>query len=179
MDTNCTHYSTSAKVAQDLPSAWADWLRKFEPFGWFVTPTFKVDVSQDFADRQYRGWVRSINEALYGRRYRQRGLGITHIRATERQKRGVIHFHCLLDVECLKLHRKTFEHVWELQSLGTNGFMRIYPYDASLGAVHYLGKYVSKNGNMDLWLRPSLYKDIVSPLPSLFQGLPPTLDSTT
>jgi hypothetical protein len=164
--------TSSQNTCQSLSNTYADWLRKFEPYGWFVTATFKCEVTEDLGVRQYLKWIRKLNEELFGRRYKEKGLGITHVRATERQKRGVIHFHALLGADVLKLRRKSCEAAWESQSYNTNGYMRIIPYDASRGAVRYLGKYVSKEGNLDIFLSPILYKRIVNPYPYL-QGMNP------
>jgi hypothetical protein len=162
-----SNHTTNSPLNQSLSIAWGDWLETFEPYGWFVSATFLRQVEEGFADRQYLQWIRKINIALFGRRYSQRGLGITHVKSTEWQKRGVIHFHMLLGWEVRKLHRKTWEKVWQEQSIETNGFMRIYPHDVQSGARYYVTKYVSKGGKVDIFVKPILYKNLVTPCPSL------------
>jgi hypothetical protein len=167
------NYTSIPPFSKQLSSEMADFLRKFEPWGWFVTATFKVEVSPDFAYRQLKKWIRTLNISLYGRRYRERRRGVTYAVAVEYQKRGVIHFHLLVSADVLKLRRMTWEGIWEKQYSVTNGFMRIYPYDGRLGAVGYLGKYLSKGGDIDIHVSPRLYEYISSRPPTLFQVNPP------
>jgi hypothetical protein len=170
-NTNCT---SLVGQNQSLPDAWADFLRRFEPYGVFATLTFHTDVTEDLAERQYKRWIRAINTELFGRRYREDGLGITHVKCLERTKQGRIHFHCLLDAHTSKLPCDWLDFTWQGLSKSTNGFGRIRPYLPSLGAVGYLGKYVGKGGNVDVFLRPSLYKELHNPTPCLV-GEPPYL----
>jgi len=63
----------------------------------------------------------------------------------------VLHFHCLVGSPLLyKLDRKHFMKLWETDgNMGNkivNGFVRIYEFDPSRGAVSYLSKYVLKDG---------------------------------
>lgn len=136
-------------MIEDLHETWVEFIEKFEPFSWYLTLTFREEVHPEQADRRYRRFVRKINEALYGKRYREKGKGITHIRAQEWQKRGVLHFHALM-TNTWKLRRLTWMDVWNEE----NGFARIERYDSQLGARWYLGKYVIKKGEIDIYLPP-------------------------
>lgn len=157
-----SNYSTSnlVSVATNLHDAWADWLRKFEPYDWFSTLTFKENINVTTADTQYHRWIRQINEFAFGRRYKEKGQGITHIRAIEYQKRGVVHFHVLIGNLPFNLNRKAFEQVWETQH-SNNGFANTYSYDPQLGAVGYLGKYITKGGQIDVYLPPWRYERVI------------------
>lgn len=142
-----------------LHDAWADWLRSFEPYDWYTTLTFKNSLHIDQALKQYSIWIHRLNDYIFGKRYRETGKGIISIRAAEYQKRGVLHFHLLLGNLPYNLHRKSWEQVWEIQH-SNNGFANTYPYDQQLGACGYLGKYISKGGELDIFLPPWLLERI-------------------
>lgn len=142
-----------------LQDEWARWIAE-QPWQWYVTLTFasedphaftaKAEVKHcEFAQRCYRRWIRSINEERFGKRFRRKGHGVSHVQAIELQKRGVAHFHALLDgVEPLEYgiaHEK-----WP------HGMAWIKPYEADKGGASYLSKYVSKGGELDMWLSPQM-----------------------
>ena len=142
-----------------LQDEWARWIAD-QPWQWYVTLTFASDDPNafttkaetkhcEFAQRCYRRWIRVLNERRFGKRFRKKGLGISHVQAIELQKRGVAHFHALLDgVEPLeyKLAHEEWPH----------GIAWIRPYDAEKGGAGYLSKYVSKGGELDMWLAPQM-----------------------
>jgi len=105
-----------------LQEGWIEFVSKFEPFELYCTLTFIEDIHPEQADRRYKRFIRKINESLYGRRYREQGKGIYWVKALEYQRRDVI------------------------QSERGNGMARIDKYNPTLGARHYLSKYVSKSG---------------------------------
>ena len=135
-----------------LQDAWTGFIGRFEPFDWYLTLTFREEIHPELADRRYRRFVRQINEALFGRRFREKGKGIYHVKASEYQKRGVLHFHSLMGGGVWKLRRLTFMDMW----FNDNGISRIESYDPKRGAKGYLSKYVTKGGELDLFVSPSL-----------------------
>jgi hypothetical protein len=69
-------------------------------------------------------------------------------RALEYQKRGVLHYHALVWFGGgQELRRLSFMDRWYALA---GGFARIVAYDPARGAGFYLGKYVSKGGEVDL-----------------------------
>jgi len=149
-------------LKQDLQKAWLHFIRKYDPYSWFTTLTFKDSIHKTTADKRFKRWITNINEALYGNRFRKRKLGISWIRAMERQKRGVVHFHALIrSPEMYKLKRLDYMKLWENNCTNTdsviNGFARIYKYDPSQGASAYCSKYVTKGfDNLDIYIAPPL-----------------------
>lgn len=100
---------------------------------WFVTQTFKSYVNPLTAVRMNEQWIARLNVAIGGHRLRW-------VRATEWQRRQVIHFHQLVLVCDSELpSRKRWEHRWK--SVG-GGLSRIY--DADRKAAPYLAKYLNK-----------------------------------
>jgi len=148
-----------------LNEAWGQFIGKFEPYHWYSTFTFKDEVSQGRAEKQYHRIIRHINESLYGRRYRDKGLGVTWVKAIERQKRGVLHIHALIGGEVWRLRRFTFMDVWREgayfsngKRFQANGFAKIEKYKRELGARHYLSKYVTKGGELDIFVPEHAYE---------------------
>jgi len=101
-------------LKQDLQKAWLHFIRKYDPYSWYVTLTFKDSIHKTTADKRFKRWITNINEALYGNRFRKRKLGVSWVRAMERQKRGTIHFHALIrSPEMYKLKRLDYMKLWE------------------------------------------------------------------
>jgi len=123
-------------------------MKIFEPFEWYLTLTFREVTHPEQADRRYLRFARNINEALFGKRFREKGQGVYHVRALEWQRRDVIHFHSLMGGGVWKLRRLSFMDLWDEE----NGFARIEAYDPMRGARGYLSKYVLKRGEIDIYL---------------------------
>jgi len=160
---------SSGFVKVDLKEAWVEFIKRYEPFTWYVTLTFQEPKHPESADKAFFRWIRHINESLYGRRYRERKKGVTWFKCLEYQKRDVIHFHCLLaDPHLYKLKRLDFMKAWEYNCHPrkawaydsnpdielVNGYARIFKYDATRGAVNYCSKYVLKGGEIDAYISP-------------------------
>ncbi len=99
---------TSAKVAvanptapastRALPSLHEGWLELVGrvKWDWMGTLTFPDVVDSRTADRVFKVWVSKANRAAYGRRWLKHKQGVQWVRASERQIRGVLHYHVLL-----------------------------------------------------------------------------------
>jgi len=150
-------FDGSIKVG--LKEAWVEFIKRFEPYTWYVTLTFKEPKHPESADKACLRWITHINLCLYGRRYRERKKGVTYIKCMEYQKRDVIHFHCLIgDPHLYKLKRLDFMKAWESDCYRSkelvNGYARIDEYNAARGAVNYCSKYVLKGGEIDVYISP-------------------------
>ena len=139
-----------------LKDAWIKLIRRIEPFQWFCTFTFREEVHPEQADRRYKRFIHQVNEYYFGKRYREKGLGCYHVRALEMQKRGVIHFHSLIGGAIKPEHRFYFMEFWNRD----NGFARIFPY-ISARAPAYVRKYVSKGGQIDIFLSPWKKREVL------------------
>jgi len=144
----------------ELYEGWVGFIERFEPYHWFVTLTFKDDVTNVRANKQFARFMRRLNEALYGRRYREKGLGLPYVNARERQKRGTPHFHTLIGGDVWKLRRMIYKELWEGWNgkiFTRNGMARVLPYDREQGARMYVSKYVLKGGEIDVNIPPYMY----------------------
>jgi len=128
---------------------WASWL---DTFKWetYLTLTFKSDTAPEQAGKEYGRYIRFINETIFGKRYRRKGNGISWVSAIEHQRRGVIHFHCLMDGTA-KLRYDVLHGLWKKVSDNT-GFSWIESYKPGVGATGYLSKYVTKGGELDIYI---------------------------
>ncbi len=55
-----------------LCESWAEFIEKFEPFSWYLTLTFREEIHPEQANMRYMRFVRRLNEAIYGKRYREK-----------------------------------------------------------------------------------------------------------
>ena len=131
------------------------------PWDWYVTFTFAGEVYPYLAVQYYTTWADQLAAEV--------GLVMTHARALEFQKRGVIHFHALIWNVGRYTSRKEWEGKWTalgrpsrakdhrpckdagcLMCRDGPGWAKILPYDRTKGAAHYLPKYVAKDGEVDM-----------------------------
>jgi len=57
-----------------LGGGWVQMANRYEPWWWYLTLTFKYFVSQEYALRQFRCFIRLMNERrVFGKRYRGNG----------------------------------------------------------------------------------------------------------
>jgi len=144
-----------------LEDSWVEFIERFQPYHWFVTLTFKDDLSNARANKIVARFLRGMNEDLFGKHYRDKGLGLPYINARERQRRGTPHFHMLVGGDCWKLKRMKYKDLWEGWN-GRNftryGMARILPHDREQGARMYVSKYVTKGGEIDVNIPPYMYE---------------------
>lgn len=129
-----------------------EWLKLLMPveWQWFVNLTFREETHPEAADKKYRRFINLLNRDLYGRRYLERGEGLTWVRGLEWQRREVVHFHALFaDAENIDNKLGRFDQMRRWESLA--GIARIYPIDDKQEAViRYVTKYVVKGGEIDV-----------------------------
>jgi len=117
---------SAGSIKVELQEAWAEFIKRFEPYQWYVTLTFKEPKHPEAADKAFFRWIRHINECIYGRRYRERKKGVTYFKCMEYQKRDVIHFHCLIgDPHLYKLKRWDFMKAWEFDCYRSKELVKV------------------------------------------------------
>lgn len=133
---------------EELQAGWIELMCRIDnmvDFDWYATLTFREPVHPESADKRYRRWLHKINREVLGVRYWKRSKGVFWVRALEWQKRGVLHFHCLI-AGVKGLRRLSYMDKWNELA----GYARIWKYDKNLGAKYYLGKYLTKKGEFDI-----------------------------
>jgi hypothetical protein len=123
---------------------------RYGPYEWYLTLIFEDEIHPEQAHRRYMRFVRAVNEGIFGKRYRERDLGIYHVRVTEKQKRGVIHYYSLMGGGVGQLNPSIYSDIWH----DDNGFAKIQPYNPGKGTVVYMTKYVGKGGEIELFIPP-------------------------
>lgn len=158
------------------PNCQGDWIYTLEEhYGRFILSTFdRIEASQklyctftfhrpihpESAYKAFNIAIHRWNREAYGVRYWKRRHGAVGFVALEYQKRDVIHFHSLVafpvypDRIPREVRRMDMVDWW----WNKFGIARIYDYDPSLGASYYLGKYVSKGGEIDWFGRTDILK---------------------
>jgi hypothetical protein len=125
-----------------LRDAWADWIRLNGPWDWFITLTFKEDVSVEQGLRLLNRWLARLAQASRDKSGHQAVL--TCVCAVEWTTNRRVHLHLVARAPGLdEQRRKRWQHTWEETSY-VCGMARIHP--ARRRAVPYLTKYLGKGG---------------------------------
>lgn len=137
--------------------AWVDFLGDLEGryghFEWFGHFTFAEPLHPEQASKRWNRWLVPVNRELYGRRYGKHGQGALWVRAQENQRREAIHYHAFLGNGVSRLRRLSWMDKWTEIA---GGYCRIWPYDGEQGAKEYITKYQLKEGEIELYVPPSL-----------------------
>ena len=142
-------YGVSLNEAEEaslaLRAGWASFLGEYR-WDWLGTFTFREGrVHAEAADKLFRVFVSKANRQRYGPRWAKKGLGISWARGLETQRRGALHYHALLS-GVGELRRLTYMDLWN----DLAGFAKIEPPRDAGDVVRYIGKYVVKDGEIDL-----------------------------
>lgn len=105
-------------------------------------------VHPEAAHKKFTFWISAANRELWGGRfYKHPERGLKWARATELQRRGVLHFHALVGgLRVDELRRLSLMDLWN----DIAGYARIEAPDSDLAVRRYCAKYVMKAGEVDL-----------------------------
>jgi len=138
---NQSRHSTSVELASkgyfklDLHRECINFIKRFEPFGWYATLTFQYSTHPEACEKAFKRWIVHINQSLYGRRFREHKKGVTWIKALEYQEKRpekVIHFHALIGSDKLnkllrgKAEMNAFAEAWKTD-MGRKLYAGEYP----------------------------------------------------
>jgi len=140
----------------NLRKGWQELLERYD-YDLFVTLTFREDIEHWKAKKRFEKWLGSLNNKLFGWRYRRKDLGIWGAVAYESQKRGTLHMHALLGAESLKeLNMDYMAKLWKcngqrdrngnLLDRIVNGHAVIKIYDPTMNTIKYMAKHIDKGG---------------------------------
>lgn len=151
-------------VFPTLQAAWSAFLAQFE-WQWFATFTFRDPPHPEGADKKWRVWVNLLNRSLYGRHWsRSPGRGVYWVRALERTKADVLHYHALLgDAEDLNARARRLTWMDEWNRLA--GYAKIEVPRGSQFVASYVSKYVTKGGEIDCSESLKSYAEQISAVP--------------
>lgn len=125
------------KRRPELGPEYGQWLTT-RPWDWYATFTFREWIHPEWGAQLYDAWATRLAQDA--------GRVMTHARALEYQRRGVVHFHSL--IWNVGEHQRRFKWMQMWESMG-GGISRIYEYDRAKGAAYYVGKYLTKGGEID------------------------------
>lgn len=141
------------RIRSPLQRGWIELIARTE-WQWFATFTFQNEIHPETADKSYRYWCRLLDESNgYRRNTRStHKLRCTWVRGLEWQKRGVLHFHCLIGNLPWAVDSKAARAFWQETwfTMLKLGIARIYPVEEVGGVAGYIAKYCSKGGEIDL-----------------------------
>jgi hypothetical protein len=139
---------------ENQKAAWIDWVADKRAWKSMLTLTFddkkhQYDVSTTDAKNYWRMLVRQLNVGVFGEHYTKHchHSYFSYVIGLEYQKRGVVHFHVLVDnyVNYELIHR-----LWG----NAHGFVWISPVTDRAVVVEYVCKYIMKQGdaNLDIYV---------------------------
>jgi hypothetical protein len=144
-------FTTGKTYQWELFEGWQSWIKGFAPWSSFVTLTFKDFQTRDQAEHAFRFLLRVMNTDLFGNHY-SRIVGhnyCAYVVGFETQTRGALHMHVLFD---RPVNYSLIHSIWCGDPKKPRfGFAWIKPVDDVDGAVSYLSKYVTKNGDLLLY----------------------------
>jgi hypothetical protein len=131
-------------IRRVVRNATSDWIVTLAPWRILLTLTFREETPVDVAWHHFYALVRRLNVALLGRHYTKkvRHSYFAYVVGIERQTRGVVHLHALVDrpVDFALIHRE-----WQARA----GFAHTEMIRNTSEAVRYVSKYALKGG--DIW----------------------------
>lgn len=126
-----TDTTTFQPEVNPLREAWAEFINKYN-WEWWVTLTFRNKQTSKSANIKWNKWLKALEKELNDH--------VGYFRVTELQRpRNCLHFHALM-LNLRGARRLTWMDHWDWLA----GYARIYPYEKTKGASHYLCKYVTK-----------------------------------
>lgn len=100
----------------------------------FLTLTFADNVQDlDYANNEFKKFIKRLNYHY--------GIKVQYSVVVEFQKRGAIHYHCVLYNLVQKIKVKEFEEIWK------QGFIKINSIDNIDNVGAYVCKYMTKTGD--------------------------------
>jgi len=131
-------------VASDLRAGWTELLDRIE-WDWVGTLTFRDEVHPEAAAKRFGKFVAMMNRSIYGPRWSKKPEGVIWAKATESQRRGVLHFHVLLAGVC-GLNPLPFILHWKELA----GFAKIERLRDQKAAIRYILKYVGRGCDLEV-----------------------------
>lgn len=140
----------------------------------FTTNTFRQSVHPERADKVWRVWISKMNRHLFGSRWSEHKEGLGWVRASEMQKRDVLHFHGLL---CGPGSERLDYRKWKEEWFDMAGIARLEVPTSSDAVTSYVSKYVVKGGEIDFGgvldirdIPPGLFPCLAVPLTTKREG---------
>ena len=131
--------------------AWTEWLSA-APWDLFLTLTDGGYPHPETMLKRCRYLCAKVNDSLYGKHWRRRGVGIEYVTGIERQQRGSCHTHSLLRLPNHDVRdREQFSlKTWQKFATSLGGFAWLEIPRDTADITAYVTKYVLKDGELEL-----------------------------
>lgn len=140
------------QAKSELKSEWVKWgIKNFASADystWFGTLTYRNYRSPEAAKKDFIKWLRVINIKRFGKKLARYGASVSWMLGQEYQARGQVHFHNVIKNTDALMRNWAGKAWWDI----TGGYGKILP-SAGVSAVEYIGKYISKDGQLDIDIR--------------------------
>jgi hypothetical protein len=128
-----------------LQDEWINWVSKQRIWKHFVSMTYREEITQEAALAMWYRFIRLLNRRVFGDHYTRivHHSYFSYVLGIERQTRGVLHFHVLIDrpIDYAFIHK-----VWN-DWAGFSWIEQIKP-ESNRDAIFYVSKYVVKGGEL-------------------------------
>ncbi len=159
--TEISNYKNSVPVRFQVGELQSAWIELLSQYRWdlYGTLTFPESKHPEAAYKLFRLFISQLNRKIWGPRWYKHGKGIAWCVALEYQRRGVVHFHCLLaEPALLELHKASWYQAqngrWQNELnemwLELAGFARVHRIANVEAVQQYVSKYVVKGGEIEL-----------------------------
>lgn len=130
-------------VKKVVAESYRIWISELAVWRVFLTLTFENETSYDNAMKKFKLLVKKLNRQMFGKNY-SRIVGhsyFSYVLAIEKQGRGVIHFHVLIDrpVDFKLIHKWWGDNCGFAWAETTEDFQKV---------VKYVTKYICKGGEV-------------------------------
>jgi len=140
------HGRTFIRNEPMLVDAWCNFLSKIK---WevFITFTFVSKVHPEAAEKMLHKYFHILNCEIYGKNYSRRDVHLLWFGSLEYQRRGVIHFHCLVKNIPFPYNYRRLQKMW-LDLGANNGWTKVERILDLPACMAYVLKYVVKDGEI-------------------------------
>jgi len=128
-----------------LQNGWVDWVAKQKYWKHFLTLTFRDEINQANALSMWYRFVKLLNRRVFGSHYTRivHHSYFSYVLGIERQTRGVLHFHVLIDrpIDYSFIHK-----IWN--DWAGYAWIEKIELEKYRDAVFYVSKYIIKGGEL-------------------------------
>ena len=154
---NAGEFWNSQEKREEIVKAYIEFLSRKKWIS-FITLTFKDETPPDVANRLFFHLVKCLNKEVFGEHYTRivSKSYFSYSKALEYQRRGIIHFHVLIDrpVDFKLIHK-----IWNQYA----GFAHTSIIKDNFAVRSYVSKYNLKGGQIDVYFAKKCYNPLIKP----------------
>jgi hypothetical protein len=122
-----------------------EWLYNAKDWSTILHLTFRDDVTESFATKTFKGLIRQLNRETFGNHYTRivKHSYFSYVHMLERQIRGAIHIHALMD---RRVHQTQIRDLWFLWV----GIAEVQTIRNKMAAVKYVLKGIKTGADLEI-----------------------------